>query len=71
MTPTPPIVSIVIPTFRRNDGLENAVRSILALSDSACSSSEIVIVDNSPEIGAKYTVDQLAMNASIPIVFVR
>ena len=65
-----PTISIVIPTFRRNDGLTNAVESIFALSDDACRFAEIVIVDNSPEVGAKETVDALSIDAPMPVVYV-
>ncbi len=63
-------VSIVIPTFRRNDGLENAITSILNMTDAALETAEIVVADNSPEAGAKSTVEQLKLNTSLPINYV-
>ncbi len=63
-------VSIVIPTFRRNDGLKNAVESILAMSDASLETAEIVIADNSPEAGAEGVVKQLAQNSRVPIIYV-
>ena len=63
-------VSIVIPTFRRNDGLKNAVESILAMTDAALETAEIVIADNSPDAGAEQTVNQLAAISPAPIIYV-
>lgn len=65
-----PKVSIVIPTFRRNDGLKNAVDSILRMSDASLNEAEIVITDNSPEAGAKTTVDALASHSQVPIIYI-
>lgn len=65
-----PIVSIVIPTFRRNDGLRNAVNSILAMNDKALETAEIVIADNTKEAGAKTTAEELAANSRVPIHYV-
>lgn len=63
-------VSIVIPTFRRNHGLHDAVMSVLAMSDSSLSNAEIVIVDNSPEAGAQQTALELQQDSPIPISYV-
>ncbi|MFC7290161.1 glycosyltransferase family 2 protein [Hirschia litorea] len=63
-------VSIVIPTFRRNHGLNDAVNSVLAMTDTSLSNAEIVIVDNSPEAGAKETATKLQSISRIPISYV-
>lgn len=65
-----PTVSIVIPTFHRNNGLRVAVSSILQLEDKAMAHAELIIVDNSPERDAELTVAELADNAPIPVIYV-
>ena len=64
------LASIVIPTFRRNDGLRRAVKSVLALPDDAISRCEIVIADNSPERTAEAAVRELGDNSPIPVIYV-
>ncbi len=65
-----PVVSIVIPTFRRNDGLTKTLDSLAKLKDSAMQGAEIVIVDNSPEGGAEETVRQFQQSSANPIIYV-
>ncbi|HPE47058.1 MAG TPA: glycosyltransferase family 2 protein [Hyphomonas sp.] len=54
-------VAVVIPTFRRNEGLALAVRSVFA--QQSCGDFELVIVDNDPEGGAKACAEDLAHKA--------
>lgn len=60
-------VAVLIPTYRRNDALADAVRSAL---DQTRRPDEIVVVDNDPQGGARETVAQLADNATVKIVYV-
>ncbi|MBW8735139.1 MAG: glycosyltransferase family 2 protein, partial [Asticcacaulis sp.] len=63
-------VSVIIPTFRRSDGLDRAMASVLiqtALSDTPLS---IIVCDNSPEASARAQVAALAAIAPIAIIYV-
>ena len=59
--------SILIPTFRRPEGLKRAVRS--ALAQKGVESFEIVVVDNSPDSSAAVTLADLAREARVPFRF--
>ena len=50
-------VAVIIPTFRRPDGLKAALDSVLRQS---MQPDEIIIVDNSPEAGARDQVEAVA-----------
>ncbi|WP_440957204.1 glycosyltransferase family 2 protein [Oceanicaulis sp. LC35] len=60
-------VAVLIPTYRRNDALANAVRSVLVQT---CLPDEIIVVDNDPQGGARETAEQLSINAATRIVYV-
>lgn len=60
-------VAVLIPTYRRNTALADAVRSVLAQTRLP---DEIIIVDNDPKGGARETVEQLASDAATAIVYV-
>jgi len=60
-------VAVLIPTYRRNDALAEAVSSVLAQTRLP---DEIVVVDNDPEGGAAETVANLAKGASTKLVYV-
>lgn len=64
------LVSIVIPTLGRNDGLQNAVDSLFALPDAALTRAEIVVVDNSPTMAARPIFDALVQRSSIPMQYI-
>lgn len=57
-------VAVLIPTFRRNDGLKAALSSVLAQSTLP---DEIIVADNSPEASARNLVDALGKSAPCPI----
>jgi glycosyltransferase involved in cell wall biosynthesis len=61
------LTSILIPTFRRPHGLMRAVRSVFA--QRVDFATELVIVDNSPEQGARDAVAKLAREAPMPVRF--
>jgi glycosyltransferase involved in cell wall biosynthesis len=49
-----PLVSVIVPTFRRERGLREAIDSVLA---EGIESFEIIVVDDSPERSARSTVE--------------
>jgi len=60
-------VAVLIPTFRRNDGLTAALRSVFAQS---VPPDEIIVADNSPEAGARRVVEELKAAAPCPLLYV-
>lgn len=58
-------LSVLIPTFRRPEGVLRAVRSVFA---QAATETEIVVVDNAPEHSARHAIETLAREA--PCAFV-
>ena len=62
--------SIVIPSFRRPDGLERAIASVLAQRDVAAP-HEILVVDNDPEASAEPVVGRMAGQDRVSIRYVR
>ncbi|WP_022702111.1 glycosyltransferase family 2 protein [Oceanicaulis alexandrii] len=60
-------VAVLIPTYRRNDALADAVRSVFAQTRLP---DEIVIVDNDPQAGAQEAVNQLADGAPVRLSYV-
>ncbi len=63
-----PDVSVVIPTFRRPDFVERAVKSVL-LQKGFKALVEIVVLDNDPEASARETVESLAASTRWPIEY--
>ncbi|PHS23753.1 MAG: family 2 glycosyl transferase, partial [Robiginitomaculum sp.] len=63
-----PDVSIVIPTFRRPDYVERAIKSVL-LQKGFKALVEIVVLDNDPEASAREIVKSLAANTRWPIEY--
>lgn len=69
--PRPVDISIVIPSYRRPDGLARAIASVLAQEGVAdAATREIVVVDNDPECSAEPIVASLAPNAAVPIRYI-
>ena len=54
-----PVVSVIIPTFRRPEGLEKAITSVMAQGFAHKNPIEIIVCDNSPEGSARPTVEAL------------
>ncbi len=59
--------AVLIPTFRRNDGLTAALRSVFSQTRLP---DEIVVADNSPEAGAQSVVRALKNEAPCPLIYV-
>jgi succinoglycan biosynthesis protein ExoM len=53
-------VTVVVPTFRRPDGLALALRSVLA--QTGCPAFDLLVVDNDPDAGARLVADAIATN---------
>lgn len=62
-------IAVIIPTLRRPEGLERAVRSVFAQTGVADRLAAIVVVDNDPQGSAAALVQQLAANASVPVTY--
>ena len=62
-------VAVIIPTLRRPESLERAVRSVLAQTGVSDRLREIVVVDNDPQASSRDTTAQLAEEAGIPIIW--
>jgi glycosyltransferase involved in cell wall biosynthesis len=62
-------VSVVIPTFRRPESLDRALRSLLAMTHIP-DGAEVVVVDNDAGASAARTVALLAKTAPLPIRYV-
>lgn len=60
-------VSVMIPTFRRPEGLRLAIQSVLAQSHRP---DEIVVIDNSPEASARGIVENTKAVARCPVIYV-
>lgn len=63
-------ISVVIPTLRRTESLERALRSVLAQTDVGDRLAEIVVVDNSPEGSARALTARLGETAWAPLRYV-
>lgn len=62
-------ISIIIPTYKRPDGIERALKSVLAMKqpDKAI---EIIVADNDPMGSAKETVAFIAERSALPVHYV-
>jgi hypothetical protein len=62
-------LAVIIPTLRRPEGLERAVRSVFAQTKVADRLAAIVVVDNDPQGSAAALVQQLIANAPVPVIY--
>lgn len=63
-------VAIIVPTLRRPDSLERAVRSLFEQTGVGDRVSEIVVVDNDPSGSARTGVESLRAPSPWPLVYV-
>lgn len=63
-------VAIIVPTLRRAESLERALRSLFAQTGVADRVSAIVVVDNDPVGSATATVDRLRTQSPWPLAYV-
>ena len=62
-------VAVVIPTLRRLESLERAVRSVFAQSEALERIAEIVVADNDPDGSAAALVARLSAEAPVPLTY--
>ncbi|WP_406857091.1 glycosyltransferase family 2 protein [Alsobacter sp. KACC 23698] len=65
-----PVVTIVVPTFRRPERLVECLDSCVAQTGPAAGTYEILVVDNCPDRSAKATVCDLARRTHVPLRYV-
>ena len=63
-------VCVIIPTFRRPQGLATALASVAAQTGIAHLSLSAIVCDNSPEASARGQVEAFAATARFPVVYV-
>jgi succinoglycan biosynthesis protein ExoM len=63
-------VAVIVPTLRRPESLERALRSLFAQTDVADRVSALIVVDNDPVASASSTVDSLRSDSPWPLVYV-
>jgi succinoglycan biosynthesis protein ExoM len=63
-------ISVLIPTLRRPQGLERALRSVFEQDGAAELVQDIVVVDNAPEGSARRFVDRLRRASPVPLLYV-
>ncbi len=62
-------VSVVVPTFRRPEGIKIALNSLIT-QDVGARTIEIIVADNDPDAGARDTVAAIAEKSEMEIVYV-
>ncbi len=62
-------ISVVVPTFRRPEGIQIALQSLASQTVSG-RPTEIIVADNDPEGGAKDAVEKIAKSSPIEIIYV-
>ncbi len=67
--PAPQDVAVIVPTLRRPESLERAVRSLVAQTGVAGRLREIVVADNDPEGSARTLVERLGSESPVPILW--
>ena len=63
-------ISVIIPTFRRPEGLRRAVLSVMAQGGIEGCDVRLIVCDNSPEASARAVFEQLAEGATLPATYV-
>jgi succinoglycan biosynthesis protein ExoM len=63
-------VSVIIPTFRRAEGLGRALASVVAQTGVTAYSVDIIVCDNSPEASARDQVIAFGLNSPLTVTFV-
>ena len=62
-------VAVVIPTLRRPDGLERALRSVFAQAEALGRVAAVVVADNDPDGSAALLVERLRAEAPVPLTY--
>lgn len=66
----PVTLSVIIPTFRRAEGLKRAANSILAQTGTDGLAIRLIVCDNSPQGCAKAAFDTLPVRRDMPAVYI-
>ncbi len=66
---TAPDVAVIVPTLRRPDSLERALRSLFVQTSVDDRLREIIVVDNDPRASSRETVDRLRPAAPVPLIW--
>lgn len=61
-----PAVCVIIPTFRRPEGLKRVIASVQAQNGTGGYAVSILVCDNSPEASARATFDALPVRSDMP-----
>lgn len=69
MRPPAADVAVVIPTLRRPESLERALRSVFVQEGAAGRLREIVVADNDPRGTARAVVERLAPHSPVPLLW--
>ena len=64
-----PDVAVIVPTLRRPDSLERALRSLFVQTDVSDRLREIVVVDNDPAASSRDTVDRLRPASPVLLIW--
>lgn len=62
-------VAVIVPTLRRPDSLERALRSLFVQTSVDDRLREIIVVDNDPRASSRETVDRLRPAAPVPLIW--
>lgn len=62
-------LAVIVPTLRRPDSLERALRSLFAQTGVADRLAAIVVADNDPQASARAVVEQLAAASPWPLIW--
>jgi succinoglycan biosynthesis protein ExoM len=65
-----PKISVIIPTFRRPEGLKRAVTSVIAQTGLKALNIELIVCDNSPEGSARKIVKPFSDTAPFRVIYV-
>lgn len=60
------LTSVIIPTFRRPEGVELAVKSVMAQTRLP---GEVVVVDNCPQASAQTVIARLTETSPVPLIY--
>ena len=66
----PVTVSVIIPTFRRPEGLKRAVASVLSQDGTDGLDIRVIVCDNAPEGCGRAAFDSVAEGARLPLTYV-
>ncbi|GAW40945.1 Glycosyl transferase family 2 [Brevundimonas sp. SH203] len=64
-----PDVAVIIPTLRRPEGLERALRSVFAQVGSLDRIAAVVVADNDPDGSAASLVERLGAQTPVPLIY--